>query len=183
MFLRVIQSREILRSDFTINRFSDGSRNVVIPAGEYSFDDYLIGLDMGTQRKLTARANVRWGDYFDGTRFQRTVNLGWRPTRQYDFSAQFTESEIRLPAGNFTVRLISLNSKIAFSSTLSWSNLIQYDNVSEVMGFNSRLHWIPEAGRQAFLVFNYGLIDQDKDNEFTSTNSDISLKFNYTFRF
>ena len=51
------------------------------------------------------------------------------------------------------------------------------------MGFNSRLHWIPEAGRQAFLVFNYGLIDQDKDNEFTSTNSDISLKFNYTFRF
>ena len=60
---------------------------------------------------------------------------------------------------------------------------MQYDNVSEVMGFNSRLHWIPEAGRQAFLVFNYGLIDRDKDNTFTSTNTDISLKFNYTFRF
>jgi len=183
LFARVIQSREILRSDFAINRFSDGSRTVVIPAGEYSYDDYLVGLEMGSQRKLTGRANIRWGDYFDGTRFQRSVSLNWRPTRQYDLAAQFTESEIHLPAGNFTVRLINLSSKIAFSSTLSWSNLIQYDNVSEVMGFNSRLHWIPEAGRQAFLVFNYGLIDQDKDNTFVSTNSDISLKFNYTFRF
>lgn len=81
------------------------------------------------------------------------------------------------------MRLFTLDAKIAFSSTLSWSNLIQYDNVSEVMGLNSRLHWIPEAGRQAFLVFNYGLEDFDKDNVFHSTGSDISLKFSYTFRF
>jgi hypothetical protein len=55
--------------------------------------------------------------------------------------------------------------------------------VSESLGFNSRLHWIPEAGREAFLVLNYGLIDPDKDNEFVSVNADLSLKFNYTFRF
>jgi len=109
--------------------------------------------------------------------------MNWRPTRQYDVGVNFTENEIDLPAGNFTVRLITLDTKIAFSSTLSWSNLLQYDNVSEVMGFNSRLHWIPEAGRQAFLVFNYGLSDPDKDNEFHSTGADFSLKFSYTFRF
>ncbi|MEK9649129.1 MAG: hypothetical protein VW337_08470, partial [Gammaproteobacteria bacterium] len=109
--------------------------------------------------------------------------LNWRQKIKNDIFLNYTETEIDLPAGNFTVRLFTLNTRIAFSSTLSWSNLLQYDNVSEVMGFNSRLHWIPQAGRQAFLVFNYGLQDFDKDNTFVSTGADISLKFNYTFRF
>jgi hypothetical protein len=51
------------------------------------------------------------------------------------------------------------------------------------MGFNSRLHWIPKAGQQAFVVLNWGLIDPDNDNRFDSTLADLSLKFNYTLRF
>jgi hypothetical protein len=66
---------------------------------------------------------------------------------------------------------------------LSWSNLIQYDNISENLGFNSRLHWIPKAGQQAFVVLNWGLIDPDKNNTFVSAIADLSVKFNYTFRF
>ena len=182
-FSRIMQSREILRRDFTINRASDGSRNVVIPAGDYTWNEYLLGWQIGDQRTISGRLNTRFGDYYNGTRLQRGADISWRPTRQYDIGIGYTENEIHLPSGNFTVRLVTLDAKIAFSSTLSWSNLIQYDNVSEVMGLNSRLHWIPEAGRQAFLVFNYGLADFDKDNEFHSTGSDISLKFSYTFRF
>ena len=182
-FTRIMRSREVLRTNFTIYRASDGSRSVVIPAGDYTYYENLVGLQLGNQRTLSGRITSRFGDYYNGTRWQRGVGMNWRPTRQYDVGVNFTENEIDLPAGNFTVRLITLDTKIAFSSTLSWSNLLQYDNVSEVMGFNSRLHWIPEAGRQAFLVFNYGLSDPDKDNEFHSTGADFSLKFSYTFRF
>jgi hypothetical protein len=126
---------------------------------------------------------VRSGDYYDGKHIQNRGNITWRPNRNFaiDFSA--TEDRIELPGGNFVVRLFGINSQYAFSSTLSWSNLIQYDNVSENMGFNSRLHWIPKAGQQAFLVLNWGLIDPDKDNRFDSTVADLSLKFNYTLRF
>jgi hypothetical protein len=81
------------------------------------------------------------------------------------------------------LQLFGLNAQYAFSSTLSWSNLIQYDNISENIGINSRLHWIPKAGQQTFLVLNWGLMDPDKDNIFVSTIADLSLKFNYTFRF
>jgi hypothetical protein len=125
----------------------------------------------------------RWGDYFDGERDRFLVNASWRPNRNLQIIAQYTENKIELPQGNFTTRLFSINTQIAFSATLSWANLIQYDNVSENLGINSRLHWIPEAGRQAFLVLNYGFEDFDKDNVFESTIADLSLKFNYTFRF
>ena len=61
--------------------------------------------------------------------------------------------------------------------------MIQYDNVTETMGVNTRLHWIPEAGREAFIVLNHNLQDADLDNRFESTVADLEIKFSYTFRF
>ncbi|MDT8399064.1 MAG: carbohydrate binding family 9 domain-containing protein [Pseudomonadales bacterium] len=183
MFMRLIRNREVLQNDFVINRFSDGSGEVVIPKGDYSYTEGLVGIDIANQRKVSGGIRLRWGDFFNGNRFLRSADLTWRPIRNYSLGISYSENEIHLPAGNFTVRLSSINSQVAFSSTLSWSTLIQYDNVSETLGLNSRLNWIPEAGRQAFVVFNYGLTDLDKDNNFTSVSTDLSLKFNYTLRF
>jgi hypothetical protein len=33
-------------------------------------------------------------------------------------------------------------------------SVVQHDNMSELIGINSRLHWIPEAGREMYRVFN-----------------------------
>lgn len=183
IFARIIRNEEVLRLPFMINRSSDGRSRTVIPAGSYSFDDVLIGMDLASQREVSGRLSSRFGDYFDGTRTQRTVDLNWRPTARYGLGASYSESAIELPQGHFVVRLFSLQTQVAFSNTLSWTTLFQYDNVSELLGFNSRVHWIPQAGREAFLVFNYGMSDIDKDNDFTSTNADLSLRFNYTLRF
>ena len=180
---RFINNKENLRNDFTIFRASDSARTIVIPAGIYSFNEKVLGLILGGQRALSGRVDRRWGDYFDGERDRLMVNTSWRPNRNLQITTQYTQNKIELPQGNFTTRLFSINTQITFSATLSWANLIQYDNVSETMGINSRLHWIPEAGQQAFLVLNYGFEDFDKDNVFESTIADLSLKFNYTFRF
>jgi len=180
---RVVYYKEQLQRPFTIYRASDGSRTVTIPAGEYSWEDYFIGMSWGGHRKISGGVQLWSGEYYDGTHVQTNGNVTWRPNSNFALTFTFNENEIKLPAGNFTVRLYGLNSQYAFSSTLSWSNLIQYDNVSENLGLNSRLHWIPRAGQQAFLVLNWGLVDADKDNHFDSTIADLSLKFNYTFRF
>jgi hypothetical protein len=95
----------------------------------------------------------------------------------------YTVNEIDLPEGSFTARLLSVRADIVFSSKLSWVNLVQYDNVSEIVGINSRLHWIPEAGREAFLVLNHNLEDFDLDNRYRSAYSEAAIKFSYTFRF
>jgi len=180
---RYVYYKEVLPQPFTIYRASDGSQTVTIPAGEYSWDDFFVGMSWGGHRKLSGSLMMWSGDYYNGSHFQKSGNVTWRPNRNFAVTFTFNENEIELPAGDFTVRLYGLNSQYAFSSTLSWSNLIQYDNVSENLGLNSRLHWIPRAGQQAFLVLNWGLVDADKDNHFDSTVADLSLKFNYTFRF
>jgi hypothetical protein len=182
-FVRVMRNSENLRMPFTIYRASDGSRNVVIPGGLYEWNEALASVQLGGQRRISGNLFVQGGDYYNGKHLQNRGNITWRPNRHFAIDVSATEDRIELPGGNFVVRLFGINSQYAFSSTLSWSNLIQYDNVSENMGLNSRLHWIPKAGQQAFLVLNWGMIDADKDNRFQSTVADLSLKFNYTLRF
>ena len=120
MFGRLIRSREVLRNDFVIYRQSDGNRAIVIPSGDYEFSEGMLGIDFANQRKLTGRITTRWGEYYGGSRVQRNVELGYRPTPRFAFNGQFTVNEIHLPEGNFTVRLISLESQVAFSNTMSW---------------------------------------------------------------
>ncbi len=181
--LRPTRIREVLLADFTVNRFSDGSKRITIPKGDYTFDEVAVILQMGQQRKFAANIFLNAGEYYDGNHFSRRTNLSYRPNRNISLGLSYTEDEIHLSYGNFTVRQTSMETQFAFSSTLSWNNLVQYDNISEALGFNSRIHWIPKAGQQVFLVLNWGLTDADKDNTFHSTIADLSLKMNYTFRF
>jgi hypothetical protein len=180
---RYVNYKEVLTEPFTIYRASDGSRTITIPAGSYSWNEGFVGMSWGGHRRISGGVQVWSGEYYDGEHTQLNGNLTWRPNEHFAFTLTSMSNQIELPDGSFTVRLYGLNVQYAFSSTLSWSNLIQYDNVSEFAGFNSRLHWIPRAGRQAFLVLNKGLSDADKNNHFEPTFADVSLKFSYTFRF
>jgi hypothetical protein len=188
LFMRLVVNRENLAEDFTIYTPPDvdepgGGQPVVIPAGDYSFFDYRIGVDSGDQRRLSMRASLSGGEFYDGDRLQTNVELNWRPSPRLSFGLNYQVNDIELPYGDFAVRLSSLRAQVVFSNTLSWVNLIQYDNVSEAIGFNSRLHWIPRAGREGFIVFNHGLADADRNDSFHSTGADVSVKFSYTFRF
>ena len=59
---------------------------------------------------------------------------------------------------------------------------MQYDNSRDTFGVNSRLRFIPEAGKELVLVLNHGGT-VSPDNRFSSTQSDINLKLSYTFRY
>lgn len=182
-FTRLVRATEVLQNDFTIFRASDDSRSVVIPQGSYEFDEIRFFLITAGYRKFSTTLNLLAGEYYNGDHVQYKVDNTWRPVKQLEFGVSYTENAIKLPAGDFNVRLITLQGNVAFNSRWSWSNYLQYDNISESAGFNSRLNWIPEVGQQVLLVFNYGAQDSDKDNNFTSTSSDLSVKATYTFRY
>ena len=125
----------------------------------------------------------RSGDFFDGTRDNIVGDFSWRQSRNFALALRYDWNAIELPQGDFITRLMRLTTEVSFSSTLYWVNLIQYDNVSEVLGVNTRLHWIPTAGQEGLIVLNHSLQDRDNNNSFRSELLDLSVKFSYTFRF
>lgn len=185
LFMDINRNRQILIEDFQIYTPSNPEKEdpVVIPAGDYSYDSGFMGIRTGNQRKVAAFIGMGTGEYFDGESTNIRTNVEWRPSAHVRIQTSYDIQDISLPHGDFIVRLASLQTQFVFSSTLSWVNLIQYDNVSETVGINSRLHWIPQAGREGFIVLNHSLSDRDKNDAFHSTSADVTLKFNYTWRF
>jgi hypothetical protein len=159
------------------------SRGIVIPERHYSFGNTRLSLETADQRKVWGSAAYQTGDFYDGERTEIYGEVNWRPSGRLRTGLSYTLNEISLPQGDFSTRLVSLQADVAFSSRLSWVTRIQYDNVSEMMGVNLRLHWIPEAGREAFIVLNHNLEDFDLDNRFHSAAAEAAVKMAYTFRF
>ena len=121
------------------------------------------------------------------TREDRRKNIAgeftWNPSRNFILALSYDWNNIELPQSAFSTRLMSLSTEVNFATTLPWITLTQYDDVSEVLGVGTRLHWIPTAGQEGLIVLNHSLQDRDKDNVFRSELADISIKLNYTFRF
>ncbi len=160
--------------------YSEPGRQVVVEAGDHRFNRGGFRMQSGNQRPVSFSWVV-----VPAASITVTDNI----TEDYAGRAASSLSrgdewnDISLPGGDFITRLITLNSEYAFNSTLYWVTLVQYDNVSEIIGVNTRLQWIPKAGQEGFIVLNYNMEDRDKDNDFSSLSRDLSLKFTYTFRF
>ena len=174
-------TREVLAEPFRI--WERGAESVVIPAGQYAFEEAVVQLSTSSTRRFWGRMDYLAGDFYDGRRERTRIGVGWRPSTHFRTTLDYALNDVRLPHGDFSTRLVQFRADVVFSATLSWVTLLQYDDVSETMGINARLHWIPEAGREAFIVLNHNLQDFDRDNRFASTAADLALKFNYTFRF
>jgi hypothetical protein len=178
-------TREVLDEPFTIWDPDpvSGDTPITIPVGDYSFDDVGIEFNSESSRKLSGSLTYRTGDFYNGKKDSVDAQMTWTPTAHWRLFWSYTYNDIDLPEGDFDLRLARVGLDFIFSNTLSWVNLIQYDNDSEVVGINSRLHWIPQAGREAFIVLNHNLQDLDRDNQFHSTRAELNIKVSYTFRF
>ena len=179
--LRYIVDEEDVAAPFELYR--DLTRTVVVPAGRYSFDRYGFDIETGGQRAVSTSFTYREGGFYGGDRLHLEASLNWKPLKHFYLDAHYDWNDVDLPDGRFISRLVEMTTGVIISSKLSWVTLIQYDNISENLGINSRIHWIPKEGREGFIVLNHNLQDLDKDRDFTSLSSDLTLKFNYTFRF
>ena len=178
--IRTAVNKEVVRAPFRV--YSEPGRDIFIEPGRYEFNRRGIRMQTANQRPVSFFLGGGIGGFYNGERNNVNTNIRLQG-KKFIIEAGYEFNDISLPQGDFITRLVTLNTQYAFSSNLYWVSLAQYDNISEVLGINTRLQWIPEAGQEAFIVLNYNLEDIDKDNEFQSMSTDLSVKFRYTFRF
>jgi hypothetical protein len=174
-------NREVVLRPFTL--YTSPTRQVAILPGDYKFNEHQFSLGTGGQREFSSNFSYQGGNFYNGKRTNLNGSVTWNQSRYFVASINYDWNDISLPQGDFITRLTSVSTQVAFSSTLYWINLVQYDNLSEEVGVNTRLQWIPKAGQEGFIVLNYNMQDKDKNNRFESAFSDLSVKFKYTFRF
>jgi hypothetical protein len=161
------------------------SRGVILPPGEYRFTRWTNNVASAGRRRLQASFKWTLGDYWSGQgdEVQLTAAYKWPPHLSANVSA--IQTHARLAEGSFTATVLSAQVNYAVSPLLAVSNLIQYDNQSNNLSWQSRLRWTIRPGSDFFFVVNQGWIQEDPADRrlrFKAQDNQVSTKVQYTFR-
>jgi hypothetical protein len=161
------------------------SPGVRLLPGEYRFTRFRSNLlSTATKRRLSGSVNLTYGGYWSGHAEQVTTSLTYKVPPQFTVTLSTNQTFARLPEGHFIARIFTGNVNYSVTPRLSLSNLIQYDNRSRNMGWQSRVRWTLQPGSDLFFAFNQGWIHEDGGSlRFRTQDTKVSAKFQYSFRF
>ena len=161
--------------DFTV------LRSGIVPVGDYEWNRGILGLSTATQRMLSMEYEYSFGSFYDGERKEHAVEFSIVPSKHFGLEVAYTYQDVRLPNAAFDIELASLTALVNVTPDLTWSNLAQYDTISDTMGINSRLIWEYRPGKKLFLVVNQSYLDERTG--FVRQQMDTTFKLSSIFRF
>jgi hypothetical protein len=161
------------------------SPGVHLLPGEYRFTRFRSNLlSTATKRRLSGSVNLMYGGYWSGKAEQVTTSLTYKVPPRFIVAVSTSQTFARLPEGHFIARIFTSSVNYAVSPRLSLSNLVQYDNRSRNLGWQSRIRWTLQPGNDLFFAFHQGWIQEDGDNlRFRTQDGKVSAKLQYSFRF
>lgn len=154
---------------------------IVIPEDRYDYTRTTFSVGTATSRPFAAQLSFGAGSFFSGHIRAGRALLEWRASKHFFASVEYLQNSIRLREGGFTTRLGRVNINVVFTPDLSWETFLQFDNLSNSMGWNSRLRWILEPGQELVFVWNQAFDTSGYDLRGTRTN--LIGKVSWTFRF
>lgn len=161
-----------------------GRPAIVLPAGEYRMHRSKMVFASARKRPLSGGFTFGYGDFWSGSSEEVSVNLTYNLPPHITASIRANHTFAHLPEGDFITRIYTGTFNYAVSPRLTFSNLIQYDNNSRNMGWQSRVRWTISPGNDLFISFNQGWISDPFDGgRFLAQNTKIAGKLQYTFRF
>ncbi len=151
---------------------------IVIPAGRYEFDGLELAMFSNQSRLLGVRGLFGWGDFYDGTRTSVRLTFGVRASKHVQTESLWVYNDVELPQGAFDIGLFSQRVDFTFTPNLRLNTIVQYNDDTEDLGLNVRLHWIYKPGSDLFVVYNENWMEEDLRQRL-STHRQIAVKFTY----
>jgi hypothetical protein len=133
---------------------TSGTQLVTIPAGRYAWNRASVQFESSSGRPVGFDVGASVGRFYTGTSTQveAAVQLRLAP---HIIASWNTEAEwVRLPQGDFTAQTMQFRFDYAFTPRLGTMFWAQWDNESDRLTVNARVHWIPKPGSDAYLVWD-----------------------------
>ncbi len=173
----VTRNFELLIEDFDIL----GDESIVIPTNSYTNWTQELEIKTANYRRVVMEFKIDGGGFWSGTRVSYKNKLTLRPVSGINLTAEYVHTRVNLEEGNFNTNLARFLASLDFTPFVSFSSNVQYDDLSEKIGLNSRFRYTLTPGSDIFLVYNHNWID-DADRFRTTSNTGV-VKATFTHRF
>jgi len=177
---KVGRNFEFLDENFDILR--DGS--IVVVPGAYANWGYELEASSASFRKVSGSIAYEAGGFWTGNISSLQLGLTIRPLPGINLSSEYTYTKVTAENSGFNTNLFRFNFGFDFTPDISLSSNIQFDNVSEVLGTNTRFRWIITPGTDIFFVYNHNWQNNPAlNNRLFTIQQGGALKLVYTYRF
>ena len=168
---------ERLIEDFDIQR----NGKYIIPVGTYKHPFIRTAFSTARYRLISTRVSFLREGYWTGTRNEYVAELTARPYIGINLTANWSREDIDLDSGSFNADVYRFRGNIDLTPFTSYTSMIQYDNLSRLMGLYQRFHWIITPGTDLYLVYTWNW--RELNNRFSPLETSGSIKLSYTHRF
>lgn len=159
----------------------DVLQQIEVPAGDYWWTGGEI--DFGTARKRALRGELELGysQYYGGERKNVEAELGIHPLPRISTDLEYRYTDIKLNGDTVDTHNVGLRLSLALHPELVWAQFIQYDTISELIGWQGRLRWELEPGRDLFVVLQHNI--SEAGDSLVSESFESAVKLGATFWF
>ena len=159
----------------------DITDDVILPVGEYRYQDVEFAYTFGAQRPLPSTIRYQTGGFWSGDRDTLSFNGRVELTPQFSVEPRLSLNWVDLPEGSFNTRLAGARVNYTFSPRMAVSSFIQYNSSSDLVSSSLRFRWEYEPGSDLFVVYSEGR--EDLSRTLFLANRTFAVKFTKLFRF
>ena len=181
--IAVINKSEYLDLQF------EPSAGIIVAPGRYNNWEYRLVARTSGRRRVSLFGFMTRGGFWDGDRQRVNARIGFRPTPGINISTNVERNNVSMPTGDFTTSAYELEAEWHPSPRVSFTNQLQYDDQSELLGLFSKVRWIVKPGNDVYFVYThnwqYEYLDplDPRTRALQRLSRGASIKMNYTYRF
>lgn len=174
----VIPNREVLPVDFEV------SEGIVIPKGDYCFLNYRFEVNTASYRKAQFDFSYRFGEFYDGHYNDIETGVTFKLDGYATMEVGANLVRGNMPQGKFSENVYFTKLNLYLTPDLGITNYVQFDDVTDQIGYNGRFFWQVRPGNTVYLVYNN--ITQrlfDPDSRFQVKEDQVLFKLQMSIRF
>jgi len=144
----VVDNHDVLPFDWEV------AKDMFLPAGSYDFKSFRLNASSAPHRPIVVDGGWNFGEYYSGhyDDISMGLTLKFRGYANLAFNANLVRG--RMPMGDFSENVYQVKADIFLSPDLGLMNYIQYDTMSDNVGWSARLRWQITPGNEIYLVYN-----------------------------
>jgi hypothetical protein len=160
------------------------SPGITMPMGaEYRFTRFAVRGQTANRRVLALNGRFETGRFYSGHRDQTVLGLTVRARPGYIISLNGEWNQIDLAEGSFASNVFRGVADTQFSPFMAIVNIIQFDTMSRVFGWQSRYRWILTPGNDLYVVYTHNWLEDPVRDRFATLDRRAASKVLYTHRF
>jgi hypothetical protein len=163
------------------------SEDVVIPEGEYTFEEFEAEYEPGQNWTFGVGGFVRAGTFFDGTLTSFGIGPVWNVSPHLSLRAEYLHDRADFDDRDerFRAHILRLRTSVSVDARASLNAFVQLNSVADVVAGNVRFRYNLSEGHDLWIVWNHQLnTDRDRFEPRLPLAGDHSavVKYTYTFR-